>query len=216
MSSLWIIILIIITLLVILYLYTSNKREGLDTPGPAQGPGQAPAPAQGPLQAPIPALTPKPGYTAIVDSVNATSDNKSKSVGITNMTQQQNLSQVSTAMANIQYKIDLINSMIPHSISDIVVNSINQSNNIPASINITNQPYYVDTNSLSITGYNSTPSASSLEQGPMYGKWLLDIILPLGQPGAPGQDGAPGPKGPIGPEGDIGPQGMRGPWSTNK
>ena len=225
MSSLWIVIIIIIVLLAILHIYTSNKQEGLDTLVQAPGQAQVQTPGQAPVPPPAPSLGPNPNFVS-QNSVNATQNNKTTSVGIANTTQQQLLSQVSTAMNNIQYKIDLINSMIPHSISDIVVNSINQSNNIPPSINIVNQPYYVNAsananaNPLSITGYSSTPSASpgtsALSQGPMYGKWLLDIILPLGQPGAPGQDGIPGPKGPIGPDGDIGPQGMRGPWSTNK
>ncbi len=217
MLSLWIVIVIMIVILAILYLYTSNKREGLDSPASILTPKAEPMPIPAPAIAPGPAPPPPPNYKAIT-SVNATANNKSVSVGIANLTQQQLLSQVSTAMNNIQYKIDLINSMIPHSVTDIVVNSINQSNNIEPSINISNHPYYLssDANPLSVTGYSNTPGTAPVSQGPMYGKWLLDIILPLGQTGIPGQDGAPGPKGPIGPDGDIGPQGMRGPWSTHK
>ena len=228
MSSLWIVILIIIVLLAIVYLHTSNKREGLDSPGssvprssPSSVPSPLPLPSPVPVPSPVPAnYLPPPPNGPPVNSVNATANNKTISVGIANLTQQQLLSEVNTSMNNIQYKIDIINSMIPHSISDIVVNSINQSNYVPPSITITNQPYPIksDSNPLSIATYGkgiSSPGTSS-GQITQNGKWLLDIILPLGQPGAPGQDGAPGPIGPTGQVGDNGPPGTRGPWSTNK
>jgi hypothetical protein len=186
-----------------IYFYASPMKEGITGPngsssGPGAGAGPSPGAGAGPSPGAGAGAGPGTGYAATI------TNNRLLGVNISTYSQDQLMAQVNTAIQQIQDKINTINSLIPHSVNDIVVNSISQTNNTQASITITNKPYTT-----------STPYDLSGNSQVLYGKWLLDVVLPLGETGPPGPDGQQGPPGLPGAEGDIGPSGPRGNWSSN-
>jgi|TARA_B100001287_G_scaffold276862_1_gene290279 hypothetical protein len=134
-------------------------------------------------------------------------ENKERTGEMTDSTTNTKLDDIASQIKECQNIIDEINQILPRRVEDIVVGTVNQTENLDQ-IGFTIEQGITETLN-PITNQNE-PS----------GTWKINAVLPRGKQGPPGLKGPKGNIGIVGDVGDEGPPGRQGPWgkecSNNK
>lgn len=133
---------------------------------------------------------------------DAYNENKGITSNINSITSDRNLENVDAQINDCQNLIDEINSIIPRSIGDISIKSVNQTDNLE-DVKIEIQTSTIQ--ELDPITNNMAPTS----------KWQIHATLPRGKQGPPGIQGEKGETGEIGATGKIGEQGQQGPWGKD-
>jgi hypothetical protein len=142
-------------------------------------------------------------YEGLTSSnASITTNNKLLSSQIGEATQISALDNVQSLINQCENLIYTVNEKLPMTVSDIVPGTI------VSDTTLSNAKFIVD------MSYNYIPNPFDSSKQMKVGKWIINAILPAGQPGPVGQVGPDGPAGERGDPGDSGIQGQRGPWAT--
>jgi len=142
------------------------------------------------------------GLTQTSSASATTTNNKLISSSIADATQQTALGNIQSLITQCESLIYNVNEKLPMTISDIIPGTIVTDSTL------SNAKFIIDISN------NSVPNPFDSSKTMKVGKWIINAILPTGQPGPVGPVGPEGPPGDMGEPGDVGGIGPRGPWGT--
>ena len=136
------------------------------------------------------------------DEGESYNDNKSKTGEITDSTTNSKLDDISSQIKECQNIINDINQILPRRVQDIMIGTVNQTENL-------------DQIGFSIEQGITQSLNPITNENESSGTWTINAVLPRGKQGPPGMKGQKGNMGTTGPVGDEGLPGRQGPWGKD-